>query len=133
MDRRSRPHEDWEAIFHGSKRKISTVIIGCEADFRRRNQISREEASKIIQGLKDYVNLSYESEAMIAADVGVSWDALSGWLRGKSKPTFKSLLKVREFLKRQRKSRGGTAPAGYVPLAGNNPNGRRGKREHTKD
>jgi hypothetical protein len=24
---------DWEAVLHGSRRKISTVIIGCEADF----------------------------------------------------------------------------------------------------
>jgi hypothetical protein len=38
--------------------KVTTVIIGCDADFRRRDRISREEVAKIIQSLKDYVNLS---------------------------------------------------------------------------
>ena len=65
------------------------MIIGCETDFRSRQRISREEAVKMIERLRDYVNLSYDSEATIAAEIGVSWDALSGWLRGKSKPTFK--------------------------------------------
>jgi hypothetical protein len=32
---------DWEAIFRGSRRKISTVIIGCEADFQSRQRIPR--------------------------------------------------------------------------------------------
>ena len=58
---------DWDAIFHGTQRKISTVIIGCEADFRSRNRMSREEAAKMIGRPKDYVNLSYDSEATIAA------------------------------------------------------------------
>jgi DNA-binding transcriptional regulator YiaG len=71
------------------------VIIGCETDFRSRQRISREEAVKMIERLRDYVNLSYDSEATIAAEMGVSWDALSGWPRGKSKPTFRSLLEVR--------------------------------------
>jgi hypothetical protein len=97
VDRQPRPRIHWEAIFHGSQREVSTVIIGCEADFWKAKRMSREEAAKIIQGLKDYTNLSYESEATIAADVGVSWDALKGWLRGKSKPTFKSLLKSGSF------------------------------------
>ena len=82
----------------------------------------------MIERLRGYVNLSYESEATIAAEMGVSWDALSGWLRGNSKPTFKSLLKVRQFLERRPKIVGGIAPVGYGPLVGNNPNGRRGKR-----
>jgi hypothetical protein len=34
--------------------------------------MSSERAAKIMQSLKDYLNLSYESEAMIAAKVGVS-------------------------------------------------------------
>jgi hypothetical protein len=57
----------------------------------------------------------------------VSSDALSGWLRGKSKPTLESLLKVRDFLSRQNQG-GGIVPVGYRPLPGNNPDGRRGKR-----
>jgi transcriptional regulator with XRE-family HTH domain len=118
---------DWETVFHGSRRQISTVIIGGEADFRSRRRISKEERVSLIRRLKEYVNLSYESEATIAADMGVSWDALSGWLRGKSEPTFKSLLKVRQFLEHRPKIMGGIAPVGYVPLSGNNPNGRRGK------
>ena len=64
MDRR--PRVDWEAIFHGSERKISTVIIGNEAVFRSRKRMSREEAAKRIRRLKGFVNLSYDSEAAIA-------------------------------------------------------------------
>jgi hypothetical protein len=74
------------------------------------------------------VNLSYDSEARIAAQIGADEGALNGWLAGKVKPTFQSLLKVRDFLERQVETRGGTSPIGYVPLRGNNPNGRRGKR-----
>ena len=40
--------------------------------------MSREEAARLIRDLKEYLNLSYESEATIAAGVGVSWDALNG-------------------------------------------------------
>ena len=89
--------------------------------------MSPEQVARLVRDLKDYLNLSYESEATVAAELGVSEDAVSGWLRG-SKPTSKSLLKVREFLERQPKTGGGIAPVGYVPLVGNNPNGRRGKR-----
>ena len=85
-----------------------------EADFRSQKRISREEASKLIWRLKEHVNLSYESETTIAA------------LAGRVKPTFRSLLKVREFLGRQVETRGGIAPIGYVPIRGNNPHGRRG-------
>jgi transcriptional regulator with XRE-family HTH domain len=81
-----------------------------------------------MQSLKDYVNLSYESEAKIAAKVGVSEDTSNGWLRGKSRPTFRSLIKVRKFLEGQPKTGAEIAPVGDVPLVGNNPNGRRGKR-----
>jgi hypothetical protein len=66
VDRQPRPRVDWEAIFHGSQREISTVIIGCEADFWSRKRISREEAAKMIGRLRDYVNLSFDSEATIA-------------------------------------------------------------------
>lgn len=68
-----------------------------------------------------------QSEATIAGKVGVSEFALNGLSRGKSKPTFKSLLRAREFLKHQPKIRGGIPPVGYRPIAGNNPNWRRGK------
>jgi hypothetical protein len=117
---------DWEAIFRGSRRKISTVIIGSEADFQSRQRIPREEAAKLIRRLKEYVNLSYDSEATIAAQIGADEGALNGWLAGKVKPTFQSLLKVRDFLERRLETRGGIAPVGYVPIRGNNPNGRRG-------
>jgi len=117
---------EWEAVFHGSQRKISTVIIGCEADFRSRKRVSRDEASKPIRRLKDHVNVSYESETTIAKQIGVDGGTLNGWLAGKVKPTFQSLLRVREFLERQAETRGGIAPIGYVPIRGNNPNGRRG-------
>jgi hypothetical protein len=119
---------DWEAISHGSRRRISTVIIGCETDFRSRKRIPPEEASKLIRRLKEYVNLSYDSEAAIAKQIGVDEGSLNGWLAGKVKPTLQSLVKVREFLERQVETRGGIAPIGYVPIRGNNPNGRRGKR-----
>jgi hypothetical protein len=119
---------DWEAIFHGSsRREISTIIIGCEADFRSRNRISKEERVRLIRRLKEYVNLSYDSEATIAAQIGADEGALNGWLVGKVKPTFQSLLKIRDFLNSQAKTRGGIAPFGYAPIRGNNPNGRRGK------
>jgi hypothetical protein len=73
--------------------------------------MSPEDVKKLMQGLKEHVNVSYESEAGIAADLGVSWDASSGWLRGKSKPTFESLLKVRDFLSHQNQGGGGIVPA----------------------
>jgi hypothetical protein len=106
---------------------MSTVIIGCEADFWSRKPISKEECVRLIRRLKEYVNLSYDSEAKIAAQIGVDEGALNGWLAGKVKPTFQSLLKVRDFLERQVEKRGGIAPTGYVPARGDNPNGWRGK------
>jgi transcriptional regulator with XRE-family HTH domain len=73
------------------------------------------------------VNLSYDGEATIAAQIGVDEGALNGWLAGRVKPTFQSLLKVRDFLERQVETRGGIAPIEYMPTRGNNPDGRRGK------
>jgi len=34
---------DWEAVFHGSRRRVSTVIIGGEVDFWSRKAISKEQ------------------------------------------------------------------------------------------
>jgi hypothetical protein len=47
-------------------------------------------------------------------------------VRGKSKPTFKSLLKLREFLGRQPKMVGGIEPLWYAPIRGNNRMGGKG-------
>jgi hypothetical protein len=80
---------------------VSTVIICCEADFWSRRPISKEERVRLIRRLKEYVNLSYDSEAGIAAQIGAGEGALNGWLTGKVKPTFQSFLKVRGFLERQ--------------------------------
>ena len=44
---------DWEAIFHGSRRRVSTVIIGCEADFWSRKPISKEERMQLMRRLKE--------------------------------------------------------------------------------
>ena len=118
---------DWEAVFRGGRRRVSTVIIGCEADFWSRKPISKEERVRLMRRLRECVNLSYDSEATIAAQIGADERALNGWLAGKVNPMFQSLLKIRDFLERQVESRGGIAPTGYVPLRGNNPNGRRGK------
>jgi hypothetical protein len=63
----------------------------------------------------------------IAAQIGAGEGALNGWLAGKVKPTFQSLLKVRDFLSVKVETPGGIAPIGYAPIRGNNPNGRRGK------
>jgi hypothetical protein len=103
------------------------VIIGCDADFLRRKRISNNERVRLVRRLKEYVNLSYDSEATIAAKIGPDAGALNGWLAGKVKPTFQSLLKVQYFLERQVETRGGIVPIGYAPIRGNNPNGRRGK------
>jgi hypothetical protein len=124
---RRRRHMDWEAIFHGSRRRVSTVIIGCENDFWSRKPISKQERVRLMRRLKEYFNLSYDSEAAIAAQIGAGEGALNGWLAGKVEPTFQSFLKIRDFLERQIETQGGTAPIGYVPIRGNNPNGRRGK------
>ena len=51
---------------------------------------------RLIRRLKEYVNLSYDSEAKIAARIGADEGALNGWLAGKVRPTFQSLLKVRK-------------------------------------
>jgi transcriptional regulator with XRE-family HTH domain len=85
----------------GAGGRISTVIIGSEADFRSLKRISREESEKLIRSLKDHVNLSYENEATIAAEIGVGEDQLNGWLSGRIKPRVQSLFKVRAFLNRQ--------------------------------
>jgi hypothetical protein len=118
---------DWEAIFHGRWRRVSTVIIGCEADFWSRKAISKEQRVRLMRRLKEYVNLSYDSEATIAKQIRVNEGALNAWLAGKVKPTFQSLPKVRDFLERHVETGCGIAPIGYVPIRGNNPNGRRGK------
>jgi hypothetical protein len=60
----------------------------------------REETSRLIRHLKEYVNLSYDSEATIAEQIRVDKGALKGWLAGKVKATFRSLLKVGDFLER---------------------------------
>ena len=62
-------------------------------------------------------------EATIAAHIGADEGALNGWLADKVKPTFQSVLKVRDFLDSQVETRGGIAPIGHVPIRGNNPNG----------
>jgi hypothetical protein len=116
-----------EVIFHWSMRRERTVIIGCEGDFWSRKPISKEERVRLMRRLKEYVNLSYEGEATIAKQIGADEGALNGWLAGKVKPTFQSLLKVRDFLERQVKIADGLTPIGYVPIRGDNPNGRRGK------
>jgi hypothetical protein len=103
------------------------VIIGGEADFWSRRPISKEERVRLMRRLKEYVNLSYDSEATIASQIGAGEGALGGWVAGKIKPSFQSLLKVWDFLERQVETQGGIAPVGYVPMRGNNPNGRRGK------
>jgi DNA-binding XRE family transcriptional regulator len=118
---------DWEAIFHGSERRINTVIIGTEADFRSRSRMSREEVAKLIRAPKEYVNLSYDSETTIAAEIGVSQEAMHGWISGKVKPRLESLLRIRVFLERRPEVRSGIAPIGYVPRPSANPNGRKGK------
>ena len=87
---------------------------------------------RLIRRLKEHVNLSYDSEARIAAQIGADEGVLNGWLAGKVKPAFQSLLKLRDFLERLVETRGGTAPIGYVPIRGSNPNGRRGKRRGVK-
>jgi hypothetical protein len=106
---------------------VSTVIIGCEADFWSRSPISKEERVRLMRRLKEYVNLSYDSEPTIAKQIGADEGALNGWLAEKVKPTFQSVLKVRDFLERQVEIADGLAPIGYVPMRGNNPDGRRGK------
>jgi hypothetical protein len=51
-----------------------------------------------MQSLKDYGNLSYESEATTAAEIGFGEQQLNEWLRGEIKSRFKSLLRVRALL-----------------------------------
>jgi len=119
-------HTDWEAIFHGSERRINAVIIGTEADFRS-SRMSREEVAKLIRALKEDVNLSYDSETTIAAEIGVSQEAMHGWISGKVKSRLESVLRVRVFLERRPGVRSGITPSGYVPRPSANPNGRRGK------
>jgi hypothetical protein len=70
---------------------VSTVIIGCEADFWSRRPISKDERVRLMRRLKEYVNLSYDSEATIAAQIGAGEGALNGWLAGKVKPTLRSI------------------------------------------
>src|ERR1700739_4442424 len=105
-----------EVFFHWSMRRERTVIIGCEGDFWSRKPISKEERVRLMRRLKEYVNLSYDSEAAIAAQIGAGEGARSGWLTGKVNPTFQSFLKVRAFLERQVEKGGGTAPILYVPI-----------------
>jgi hypothetical protein len=107
--------------------KSGSAIIGCEVEFVNQKRIFKEERAKLIRRRKEYVKVSYDNEARIAARIGADEGALNGWLAGKVKPTFQSLLKVRDFLESQAETGGGIAPIGYVPIRGNNPDGRRGK------
>jgi transcriptional regulator with XRE-family HTH domain len=116
---------DWGTIFHGSRRRINTLIIGGEQDSRSRKGISKEERARLLRRLREYVNLSYDSEATIAARMGVGKGVLSAWLRGEIKPTLPSFLEIRDFLDRQVEMEDGIAPVGYVPRPSGNPNGRR--------
>ena len=104
-------------------------MSACEADCESASRISIKKRPNVIQNLRDYVNLSYHSERTIAAQIGVGQRSLNGWLVGKIKPNLESLLKINTFLECQA---GGTtdgiAPVGYLPIKGNNPYGRRGKR-----
>jgi hypothetical protein len=77
---------DREAISQGSRRRVNTIIIGSETDFRSRKRISKEERARLIRRLKENVNLSYDSEATIAAWIGADEGALNGWLAGKVIP-----------------------------------------------
>ena len=52
------------------------MIIGGEADFWSRRPISKEERVRLMRRLKEYVNLSYDSEATIAAQIGAGEGAL---------------------------------------------------------
>ena len=52
----------------------SRVIIGCEADFWSRKPILKEERVRLMRRLKEYVNLSYDSEATIAAGRPAKWN-----------------------------------------------------------
>ena len=94
---------------------MSTVIIGSVADFWSRKPISEEERVRLMRRLKEYVNVSYDSEAKIAKQIGADEGALNAWLAGKVKPTFQSLLKVRDFLERRIEKQPGIAPVGYSP------------------
>jgi hypothetical protein len=48
----------------------------------------------------------------IAKQIGVDRGALNFWLTGKVRPTFRPVLKIRDFLEHQVESRGGIAPVG---------------------
>ena len=71
---------------------------------------------QLVRRLKEYVNLSYDSEATIAKQTGADEGALNGWLTDQVKPTFQSLLKLRDFLESQAETGGGIAPIGYVQI-----------------
>jgi hypothetical protein len=91
---------------------VSTVIIGCEADFWSRKPISKEQRMQLMRRLKEFVDLSYDSEPTIAKQIRAD----EGALTGKVKPTFQSLLKIRDFLESQAETGGGIAPIGYVQI-----------------
>lgn len=67
--------------------KITTLIIGTEVDLRARQPVSAKEVETFLQRLKDYINLSYDTEPVIAGPAWnkrglVSWTALHPARRG---------------------------------------------------
>ena len=61
---RKRRRIQWEPIFRDSERKITTVIIGCEADYRSRKRMSPEDVEKLMRGLKEHVLASQSADEM---------------------------------------------------------------------
>jgi hypothetical protein len=55
----------------------------------------RQPPDPILAELRDYLNLSYDSEATVAAEIGVASTSLSEWLVGKSSSSPESVRKIR--------------------------------------
>ena len=74
----------------------------------------RQPPDPILAELRDYLNLSYDSEATVAAGIGVASTSLSEWLVGKSSPSPESVRKIRIFLEDLPDSQAnGLAPVGF--------------------
>ena len=111
--RRRRPYVRWSSASRDRGQKVTTLIIGTEADFRGRQAGSTKEADQVLRKLKEYINLSYDTESVIASQLGVNDDTLARWLSGKAKPASRSLLKIRGFLETEPEEFSGEWPQAH--------------------
>jgi transcriptional regulator with XRE-family HTH domain len=61
-----------------------------------------DQTDQIVSELKDWVKLRRGNQSMVGRALGVSKQAVSGWIKGLARPSFDTGLKLAVFLKSHR-------------------------------